>query len=256
MDPLTLLSIALAPGIFWVWFFYKKDKYEPEPKKIIIYTFLLGVLATIPAGIINSLFVPSSLENAGILMIFFAAFIVVGPVEEISKYLAIRVYALKSKEFDEPIDAMIYSVTAALGFATFENFLYISQFGPSLILMRAVTGCLGHAGFSGIFGYYLGKAKFSQPQIKNNNLILKGLAIAAFTHGLFDFVLFTQTILAFLFLPILIIIVYFLTKRLGEMSHFSPFKPSEMTNFMCPNCKKNVQPSSNFCPECGFKFNR
>jgi len=150
---------------------------------------------------------------------------------------------------------MIYSVTAALGFATFENFLYISQFGPSLILMRAITGCLGHAGFSGIFGYYLGKAKFSQPQIKNN-LILKGLAIAAFTHGLFDFVLFTQTILAFLFLPILIIIVYFLTKRLGEMSHVSPFKPSEINNFVCPRCKKNVLSSSNFCPECGFKFNR
>ena len=255
MDPITLLSISLAPGIFWVWFFYKKDKYEPEPKKIIIYTFLLGVLATIPAGIINSIFVPSSLESASVLMIFFAAFIVVGPVEEISKYLAIRVYALKSKEFDEPIDAMIYSVTAALGFATFENFLYISQFGPSLILMRAITGCLGHAGFSGIFGYYLGKAKFSQPQIKNN-LILKGLAIAAFTHGLFDFVLFTQTILAFLFLPILIIIVYFLTKRLGEMSHVSPFKPSEINNFVCPHCKKNVLPSSNFCPECGFKFKR
>ncbi|HOG73405.1 MAG TPA: PrsW family intramembrane metalloprotease, partial [Methanofastidiosum sp.] len=65
MDAMTLLSIALAPGIFWVWFFYKKDKYEPEPKKIIIFTFLLGVLATIPAGLINSMFVPESLENAG-----------------------------------------------------------------------------------------------------------------------------------------------------------------------------------------------
>ncbi len=254
MDAMTLLSIALAPGIFWVWFFYKKDKYEPEPKKIIIFTFLLGVLATIPAGLINSMFVPESLENAGLFLIFFAAFIVVGPVEEISKYLAIRVYALRSKEFNEPIDAMVYSITAALGFATFENFLYISQYGPSLILMRAVTGCLGHAGFSGIFGYYLGKAKFSSPQ--NNSLVYKGLALAAFAHGLFDFVLFTQTFLAFLFIPILIVIVYYLTKRLSEMSHASPFKPSETNYFYCPNCKKNVQPSSNYCPECGKKFNR
>ena len=149
---------------------------------------------------------------------------------------------------------MLYSITAALGFATLENFMYISQFGASLILMRAVTGCLGHAGFSGIFGYYLGKAKFSSPP--RNNLVFKGLAIAAFAHGLFDFLLFTQTVLALLFVPLLIIIVYFLTKRLGEMSHASPFKPSDTASFYCPKCKKNVLPSSNFCPECGFKFNR
>ncbi len=254
MDALTLLAIALAPGLFWVWYFYKKDKYEPEPKKLIIITFILGMISTIPAGILNSLLMPFSIDEAGILLLFLGAFFVIGPVEEISKYLAMRVYALKSKEFNEPIDAMLYSVVAALGFATFENFLYISQYGASLILMRAITGCLGHAGFSGIVGYYVGKAKFSSP--KNNSLVYKGLAIAAFSHGLFDFVLFTQTILAFLFLPILIILVYFLTKRLGEMSKASPFKPSDKDYFYCPKCKKNVQPSSNFCPECGHKFNR
>jgi len=120
--------------------------------------------------------------------------------------------------------------------------------------MRAITGCLGHAGFSGIVGYYVGKAKFTSP--KNNNLVFKGLAIAAFSHGLFNFVLFTQTILALLFVPLLIVLVYFLTKRLGEMSSASPFKPSEKYNFKCPKCKKNVLSSSNFCPECGFKFKR
>jgi len=254
MDPLSLLAIAFAPGLLWVWFFYKKDKYEPEPKKIIIVTFILGIIATIPAGILNTLLLPFSIDQAGILLLFIAAFFVIGPVEEISKYMAMRVYALKSKEFDEPIDAMLYSVVAALGFATFENFLYISQFGPSLILMRAITGCLGHAGFSGIVGYYVGKAKFSSP--KNNNLVFKGLAIAAFSHGLFNFLLFTQTILALLFVPLLIVLVYFLTKRLGEMSSASPFKPSERYNFKCPKCKNNVLSSSNFCPECGFKFNR
>ncbi len=254
MDAITLLAIAFAPGLLWVWYFYKKDKYEPEPKKIIIITFILGIIATIPAGIFNSLFMPFSIEEADILLLFFGAFFVIGPVEEISKYLAMRIYALRSKEFDEPIDAMLYSVVAALGFATFENFIYISQYGASLILMRAITGCLGHAGFSGIVGYYVGKAKFSSP--KNNSLVFKGLIIAAFSHGLFNFVLFTQTILAFLFVPILIVLVYFLTKRLNELSKASPFKPSETNYFYCPKCKKNVMPSSNFCPECGHKFKR
>ena len=254
MDPITLLAIAFAPGLLWVWFFYKKDKFEPEPKKIIIVTFILGIVATIPAGILNNTLIRSSIEQANILYLFFAAFFVIGPVEEISKYMAIRVYALKSKEFDEPIDAMLYSVVAALGFATFENFLYISIFGPSLILMRAITGCLGHAGFSGIVGYYVGKAKFSSH--KSNNPLFKGLAIAAFSHGLFNFVLFTQTILAFLFVPLLIVLVYFLTKRMNELSSASPFKPSNQYDFKCPKCKKKVLSSSNFCPECGFKFKR
>ncbi len=254
MNPLTLLAIAFAPGIFWVWFFYRKDKYDPEPKKLIVVTFMLGIIATIPALILNTLLIPFSLSQASTLLLFYSFFLVVGPVEEVSKYLAIRVYALKSKEFDEPIDAMIYSITAALGFATFENFMYIYQFGAPLILIRAITGCLGHAGFSGIVGYYIGKEKFSVP--KRKNLVLKGLFIASFSHGLFNFVLYTETILALLFVPLLIVLVYFLTKRVEEMSSASPFKPSEYYKFMCPKCKTIVLPSSNFCPECGHKFRR
>lgn len=173
----------------------------------------------------------------------------IGPVEEISKYMAIRIYPLKSKEFDEPIDAMLYSIVAALGFATFENFLYISQYGASLILIRAITGCLGHAGFSGIVGYYVGKAKFSSP--KNNNLVYRGLAIAALSHGLFDFVLFTQTILAFLFIPLLIVLIYFLSKRLGEMSSASPFNQTTMI-LNAQNVRMKSYPPQTSVPNVGI----
>ena len=46
-------------------------------------------------------------------------------IEEIIKFSSVSIIALKSRFFDEPIDAMIYLITAALGFAAMENSFFL-----------------------------------------------------------------------------------------------------------------------------------
>ena len=63
MDVLSFLLLAFAPGIFWLWFFVRKDIYRPEPKRLLALTFFLGMVSTIPAAIVNSIFLDDSIVS-------------------------------------------------------------------------------------------------------------------------------------------------------------------------------------------------
>jgi RsiW-degrading membrane proteinase PrsW (M82 family) len=61
--------------------------------------------------------------------------------EEILKFVAVAIIAFRSKENDEPIDAMIYCIVVALGFAALENALFImSPLSGGEIAKSIVTG--------------------------------------------------------------------------------------------------------------------
>ncbi len=53
---------------------------------------------------------------------------VIGFSEEFSKFLGVRLYAYNKKSFDEPLDGIVYSVMVGMGFATFENVLYVLKY--------------------------------------------------------------------------------------------------------------------------------
>ena len=114
MDTLTILALGLAPGIFWLWYFYRKDKLEPEPKHLIIKTFFLGMVSAVPAIILETPF-------KGLLLTVIAAPV----IEEYLKYFVVRRTIYNHAEFDEPMDGIIYAAAAALGFASAENTLYL-----------------------------------------------------------------------------------------------------------------------------------
>ena len=99
MEAPAVLLLAFAPGVFWLWFFAKRDVYRPEPKRLIALTFCLGMAATVPAGVLNTLFLDDILLAGGAADIGSLAvgmLFVVGPVEETCKYLAVRLYAFSS----------------------------------------------------------------------------------------------------------------------------------------------------------------
>ena len=56
VEPMVILALALGPGVFWAWYFYHRDKFEPEPAALVIKIFLLGVLVTFPVAFIEGLF--------------------------------------------------------------------------------------------------------------------------------------------------------------------------------------------------------
>lgn len=190
---MLLLALSIAPGLAIILYIYGKDSYDREPRRYLLVSFLLGMASVIPAFV---------LEKAGewafggtgpassIGYTAFFAFIIVGCSEELSKYAVVRWYAWPKKEFDEPFDGIVYSVMVAMGFATIENIGYVQDHGFSTAIVRMFLSVPAHAAFGTVMGYYIGLAKFNRARA--GWFILKGLAMAVFFHGAFDFFLFLQ----------------------------------------------------------------
>src|SRR3990170_2301102 len=105
---LELIVIALAPIVFLAWFIYTRDRYEREPRRLIVKTFFLGAILVLPvilAELFGSFFIPPSNDP---LVLFLHFLVVVAFVEESSKYLAVRLSVYGSREFNEPMDGLVY----------------------------------------------------------------------------------------------------------------------------------------------------
>ncbi|MGJ5640869.1 PrsW family intramembrane metalloprotease [Formosa sp. S-31] len=186
---MNLLVLALAPIVIIVTYIYYKDKYEKEPKLLLVYNFLLGAFVSI---FITTLFYiifdyALPLDSASVLQQFVKAFLVVGFTEEFSKYVIIRYFAQTNPAFNEPFDGIVYAVMVSMGFAATENIFYVLEGGLNSALLRAFTAVPAHATFGILMGYFMGKAKFSKKSIKLN---LTGLLLAIIFHGSYDFFLF------------------------------------------------------------------
>jgi RsiW-degrading membrane proteinase PrsW (M82 family) len=188
-----LLALAVAPAIAIIFYIIGKDKYNKEPFKNLFISFLLGVVSTIPAIIIQ-FFLRGIIEmyktDNPLLYYAILAFCIIGFSEEGSKYLMLRMYAFNRKAFDEPLDGIIYGVMVSMGFATLENIIYIFEGGYGTAIVRMFLSVPAHACFGVIMGYYVGMAKFN----KANSRFLKriGLLYAILFHGAFDFFLLLQ----------------------------------------------------------------
>ncbi len=185
----VLLGLAFAPSVYLMLIIYGKDKYEREPKRILLVAFLLGCVSVIPAGIIE-LFLkkPLDFEFLGLGNFALSAFLGVALIEELCKFIMLRLHAYRLKDFNEPFDGIVYSVFVSLGFATLENVFYVLASdgqGVQVAIMRMFTAVPAHYAFGVIMGYYVGKAKF-QPEKRLQYLSL-GLFYATFMHGAYDF---------------------------------------------------------------------
>jgi protease PrsW len=189
---LLLLAAATLPSITIAYWIYRQDSHEKEPKKMLLWAFLCGCASTIPAIIGQTYF--KHLENPNSLFdtaIF--AFGVVALTEELSKYLLLRRFVYPQKDFNEPIDGIVYGVMVGLGFATLENVMYVFNAGNngfSTALGRAFTAVPAHASFGVLMGAYIGLAKFFPEKRAIYTFI--GIGLAVFFHGAYDFFLMQQ----------------------------------------------------------------
>lgn len=195
MKLLLYLILASLPSLVWLAFYLRKDKH-PEPNKMVVKIFLLGVLmvplaALLEQGFFLGLKKLSLLDKIILLVIGFAL------IEELLKYLVIKFGVLKNPEFDEPVDAMIYLIIAGLGFAAAENIYLLSQAFPAQMsivsaLEFTVTRFLGatflHALASGILGYFLAASLLINSRIRKI-LIWGGLIGATTLHSVFNYII-------------------------------------------------------------------
>ncbi|MCR9143055.1 MAG: PrsW family intramembrane metalloprotease [bacterium] len=120
------------------------------------------------------------------LQAFLLYFLIVGPVEEIAKFLAVFFAGLRRSDFRTSNDGIVLGIAAALGFACGENILYLLAFGPGQTLPRLILGNLGHAAFAVFWGYALGAVLHENA---NAALIVAGLLIASLFHGAYNYLL-------------------------------------------------------------------
>lgn len=187
MPILELLLVALAPAAFLLWFFYHKDRYHPEPLRLIGLTFSLGALSTIAAIAVESIGL-RLIHPKGVAYSFLQIFIVVALVEELCKFAAVRAKAFNSPDFDEPMDGIVYGVSAALGFATVENLIYVLNYGLGTGIVRAFLAVPGHALFGAIMGFYLGQSKY----LKKPSLVYAAILVPTIFHGIYDSIAFLE----------------------------------------------------------------
>ena len=159
-DWMYIFLIIIVVTFLIIWFYYRKDVYDPEPVRLIVYAFILGILSIIPSFIV---------EFAAYFVIgqsIYLAVLVAPIVEEFFKYrMVVRIS--RKDAFDGPLDGMVYGAVVGCGFAAVENILYGYQqltatgFFDSLFLtsFRSITEFIGHPFFTGLIGLYIGKHK-------------------------------------------------------------------------------------------------
>lgn len=186
------LILAIIPSAVLLRYFLRRDEF-PEPRRAIAVTFAWGVGSTVPAVIVALLLIFAldatlwdSLTNPwarGAMIAVFGAAI----PEELFKFAVLYFYCRRLGDFDEPLDGIVYGVTASLGFATLENVLYVLDGGLGVAILRAFTAVPGHALLGAIMGFYFGLAHF-QPERRKLLLWAAYLSPVIF-HALYNTVL-------------------------------------------------------------------
>lgn len=125
----------------------------------------------------------------GVLLLLVWAFI-----EELAKYLVALFVDFRKRSYDEPIDSMIYMVTVALGFAAFENVLFlIKSMSTSGLTVSIVTACMRFVGAtllhvfaSAVLGGIIALS-FCETRTKKRLYTVVGIVTATLLHTMFNY---------------------------------------------------------------------
>ena len=246
------MTESLLLGIY----IYKKD-INKESSSILSALFVGGILSCFLVLLIEAileLIVPLFAIDSvymDLLELIPYVFIYVALVEEFCKFLIVHIVANRSHKFDEMYDAIVYAVFASLGFAFFENLLYVYEGGISTGIMRAILAVPGHACFGVFMGYFLGKAK--KASINGDSSKIKYLVLSIIVpmllHGVYDYCLFANVDIFLGIFVIFVIAMFIVTVKI--VKKVSSEGVRLVKNKYCPNCGNSVH--GNFCAFCGRK---
>jgi|SRR3989338_8948693 len=224
-DP-KILGLAflggILPSLFWLWFWLREDKKNPEPKGLLTIVFIMGMIAVICVLPIQK-FIQAQISSHEWQLILWAS------AEEIIKYLAVLLILFKTTYTDEPIDWPIYLITAALGFAALENALFLIKplsMGENTVglltgQLRFLGSTLLHAVSSGILGIAMGLSLYMEG-FKKKWYHIVGLIFAIALHSAFNFFIIrnggNDFLKVFGFLWVVTIIVMLLFEKIRRMN--------------------------------------
>jgi protease PrsW len=212
---------GLLPALLWLAFWLLEDRCEPEPKRYLVMTFVAGALAV---------FVALWLERSAAAYFTGAALLLVwATIEELLKFGAAYLVALRLRVFDEPLDAIVYMVTVALGFSAFENALFLlTPLQSGDVLRTVITGDLRFIGAtllhtlsSATIGVALALAFYKGAQARRMAALV-GVVLAIALHTLFNFFILGAgggtTFWIFLCIWVGVIGLLFMTEKIKQPS--------------------------------------
>ena len=198
---LLYFIVGILPCIIWLIFYLRQDMH-PESNRKIIEIFILGMIIVAPVLIIENLLGNFLVKNLPTLFnvdsvsptlvqLLFYYTIVIGFIEEFFKYIVVKLRAIKSSHFDEPIDAMLYTIIISLGLAAIENLAVIFQtteIGSAILIsvIRLLTAIFLHSLAAAITGYFLALSLSLRNKWKRFLIIISGLLLASVFHGVYD----------------------------------------------------------------------
>ena len=206
---------GLLPSLLWLWFWLKEDEEHPEPKTILALVFLMGLAVVVLVLPIHK-FIDTQILSASGKLVLWAA------TEEALKFLAVLLLLWGTHAANEPIDWPIYLITAALGFATLENTLFlmkpIAVSGATVSLLTGQLRFLGstllHTIASGLIGIAMG-ISFHLGIWRRAVLVFGWFLVAVTLHSAFNFFIIRNDgsdfmqVFAFLWVAAIILLLLF-----------------------------------------------
>ena len=228
MNTFFLITIASVPGIAIAIYIYLRDKHEPEPIKLVILSFFYGAISL---GLDLLFAIPlekfANINENDLQEQAIHAFVIVAFSEELCKFIFVRGILYRNKNFNEPLDGIVYSVMVGMGFATAENIIYVLSGGEGTAIVRMFSAIPAHALFAVLMGYWLGKAKFTHRRATLYGVV--ALLVATLFHGIYDYFLFISFVPGIWLWSFLCLLVAFLLSRKAILMHLeiSPFRIQE-----------------------------
>lgn len=256
---ITLGAVLFGTGL-WLWMLRAYDRVEPEEVRYLVVVAVLGGgLSVTIAALLNEsarsalgVYVdviqnPGDVGHLRLALLTLA----VGTFEEICKAVAAVVTTRLLADLNEPIDAMIYAMTVALGFAAIENVIYAARFGNEVLLVRFLWPVPAHMAYAAVWGYGWARWRFITPDLNAVRVMAPYVLAAGLVHAGANYLLFQQgTLTMLLSLAALAALAYLAHDRLLQLEAESPFlRPGE-----CHACRHMNPPHESICRACGAEL--
>ncbi|MBO7452614.1 MAG: PrsW family intramembrane metalloprotease [Clostridiales bacterium] len=271
-----LFALALVPVAGLLCFIYFNDKNTKEPFGLLVALFFAGMGTVISAIIlenVGSIILEILFPYESILKTLILTLLIVGPAEELGKFVILRLITWKNKHFTYSYDAIVYAVFVSLGFAALENVNYVFNNGIGTAILRMLTAVPGHACFAVFMGFFYSKAKYASITKKTGAYVLHtilALIVPIAIHGVYDaiimigsnsdefilsgiFLILWIAFVIVLFVVSVIIIIYssrhdFCIVTIPEQQVQTVYRPNIVGSW---NCTCGTVNYLNFCSQCG-----
>ncbi|AKT42308.1 PrsW family glutamic-type intramembrane protease [Chondromyces crocatus] len=196
---------VVAPAAAWL-AVLRRERPARTQFSVGLFAALLGAVAFVPAVLLEEILLRWAgldryARTADVATLVYAL-LVAAPLEQGLKVAAVAPL-VRTRKVVEPIDGVVYASTAALGFVTVHNAVYLwGRALPSVDIARALLALPAHVAFATAWGFTLGRDRRRRIGGRWFNVAWLG---AALFNGVFDHLVFARRPVAMLAaLPILL----------------------------------------------------